>query len=172
MAYADPPYPGRAWLYKREPTYAGEVDHPALVASLEASYDGFALSTSARALATVLPLFTRPYRVCAWVKPIGASRSTYGVHNTWEPLIVVSGRDARPGKRDWLAAQPARRGGSDLIGRKPEAFAVWLFELLGLLPGDRFDDLFPGSGIIGRAWAAICRPPASPAAAGDGWRVY
>lgn len=157
MAYADPPYPGLAWMYRDQPSYAGEVDHAALIASLEASYDGFALSTSSRALATLLPLLTQPYHLCPWVKPIGAAGTTFGVHNTWEPLIVVPGRELQPGKRDWLLAQPARGGGSDLIGRKPEAFAVWLFELLGLLPGDQFDDLYPGSGIIGRAWAEVCR---------------
>lgn len=90
-------------------------------------------------------------------KPIGASGDTFGIHNAWEPLIVVPGRALRPGKRDWLSAQPARKGGSDLIGRKPEAFCVWMFELLGMLPGDQLDDLFPGSGIVTRAWAEICR---------------
>jgi hypothetical protein len=54
MAYADPPYPGKAWMYRGEPTYAGEVDHAALIASLKA-FDGWALSTSARALRHVLP---------------------------------------------------------------------------------------------------------------------
>lgn len=158
MAYADPPYPGCAWMYRDQPSYAGEVDHAELVRSLEAQYDGFALSTSARALAQVLPLFTREFRVCAWVKPLGASGRTFGIHNTWEPLVVVPGRALRPGKRDWLSAFPARGGDSELIGRKPEAFAVWCLELLGLLPGDTFDDLYPGSGIMGRAWAAMCRP--------------
>lgn len=162
MAYADPPYPGLAWMYRDQDSYGGEVDHPALVASLEALYDGYALSTSARALATVLPLFTRPFRVCAWVKPIGVSDKTRGMHNTWEPVIVVPGREIRPGKRDWLAAQPARGGGSTLIGRKPEAFAVWLFDLLGLLPGDTFVDLFPGSGIVSRAWEVWSHHQVSP----------
>ena len=74
------------------------------MASLVDRHDGFAISTSALVLATVLPLFTREYRVCAWVKPIGASGTTRGIHNTWEPLIVVPGRELRPGKRDWLAA--------------------------------------------------------------------
>lgn len=157
FAYADPPYPGLAWMYKGQSSYAGEVDHAKLVASLEASNDGFALSTSARALATVLPLFKREFRVCAWVKPIGVSGKTFGLHSAWEPLIVVPGRQLRPGKRDWLAAQPARRGGSTLIGRKPEAFCVWMFELLGMLPGDSLEDLYPGSGIVGRAWAEVCR---------------
>lgn len=157
VCYCDPPYPGLAWMYQDQPDYAGEVDHAKLVASLEYSYDGFALSTSAKALGQVLPLLTRPYRVCAWVKPIGVSSRSWGLHNAWEPLIVVPARELRPGKRDWLSAQPARRGGSDLIGRKPEAFCTWMFELLGLLPGDQLDDLYPGSGIVGRAWAELCR---------------
>jgi hypothetical protein len=156
FAYLDPPYPGMAWMYKHEPSYRGEVDHGRLIADAEAHYDGFALSTSARALATVLPLFTREFRVCAWVKPIGVAGATFGIHSAWEPLIVVPGRALRPGKRDWLAAQPARSGGT-LIGRKPEAFCTWMFGLLGMLPGDSLDDLFPGSGIVGRAWAELNR---------------
>jgi hypothetical protein len=156
FAYADPPFPGMAALYRDQPTYAGEVDHAALVSLLE-EYDGCALSTSARSLVKILPLFKREFRLCPWVKPIGVSGATFGIHNAWEPLIVVPGRALRPGKRDWLRAQPAKRGGSKLIGRKPEAFAVWLFELLGMLPGDSLDDLFPGSGIIGRAWKEVCR---------------
>lgn len=150
VAYADPPYPGFAWMYADQESYGGEVDHAALVAKLEAEYDGFALSTSAKTLAQVLSLFTVPVHVCAWVKPIGVSSETFGIHNTWEPLIVRPARELRPGKRDWLSAQPARRGGSTLIGRKPEAFATWMFSLLGALPGDALDDLFPGSGMIGR----------------------
>lgn len=39
-----------------------------------------------------------------------------------------------------------------VIGSKPAAFARWVFELLGAQPGDELDDLFPGSGGIGRAW--------------------
>lgn len=152
MAYADPPYPGFAKrLYGKEPTYAGEVDHAKLVASSLEAFDGFALSTGAYALRELLPLFPPEHRVCAWVKPIGVSSKTFGLHNAWEPLIVVPGRRLRPGKRDWLSAQPARRGGT-LIGRKPIKFAAFLFDALGLLPGDEFVDLFPGTGIIGRAW--------------------
>jgi hypothetical protein len=153
FAYADPPYPGLAAKYYRlEASFAGEVDHAGLIASLEASgYDGWALSTSAKALRHVLPLCPEGSRVCAWVKPIGASSRTRGLHNTWEPLIVVRGRELHPGVRDWLRAQPARGGGS-LPGRKPLAFCAWLFDCLGLLPGDTLDDLFPGTGVVGRAW--------------------
>lgn len=151
FAYADPPYPGLASYYADQPTFAGEVDHAELVASLVDRYDGWALSTGAYALRDVLPLCPPQVRVCAWVKPIGVSSATFGLHNAWEPLIVFPGRQMRPGKRDWFSAQPARRGG-DLIGRKPIAFCAFLFDALGMLPGDHFDDLFPGTGIVGRAW--------------------
>lgn len=99
-------------------------------------------------------------RVCAWVKPIGVSVRTYGLHNTWEPVIVVVGRHRRPGKRDWLRAMPARGEGT-LPWRKPIAFCAWLFDLLGMLPGDTLVDLFPGTGIVSRAWAELSSGPAS-----------
>jgi len=152
FAYADPPYPGFARrLYGRE-----EVDHPALISSLVDQYDGWALSTGAYALRDILPLCPAGVRVAAWVKPIGVSSRTRGMHNAWEPVIVAPGRKLRPGRRDWLSAQPAR-GNGVLIGRKPEAFCVWLFELLGMLPGDKVHDLYPGTGIVGRAWAELSR---------------
>lgn len=170
LAYADPPYPGTARkYYGREPTYAGEVDHEALIASLR-SFDGWALSTSARALRDILPLCPSSARVAAWVKPIGVSPATFGLHNTWEPLIVVGGRQRRPGVRDWLAAQPARSGG-ELPGRKPGAFCAFLFRCLGMCPGDELTDIFPGTGIVGRAWAELSRrssaTDASAAGVGD-----
>lgn len=152
LAFADPPYPGRAKrYYGNEPTFAGEVDHAALIASLEASFDGWALSTSADALRSILPLCPSEARVCAWVKPIGTATRTLGIHNTWEPLIVVPGRRRRGGVRDWLSAQPARFGG-ELMGRKPLAFCAWLFDLLGAAAGDEFVDVFPGTGVVTRAW--------------------
>jgi len=164
FCYADPPYPGLAnRYYGDQPTYAGEVDHAELIASLEASgYHGWALSTSAKALRDVLPLCPPPpeSRVCPWVKPIGAAPLTYGPHNTWEPLIVVRGRKLRPGFRDWLSAAPARGGGT-LPGRKPIAFCAFLFQQLGMLPGDELVDLFPGTGVVSRAWAELGRLPSS-----------
>lgn len=171
FAYADPPYPGLAKkYYGDQPTYAGEVDHAKLIASLEASgYAGWALSTSSRALATVLPLCPPGARVAAWVKPIGVPGTTYGMHSTWEAVIVVGGRKSRPGVRDWLRAMPAR-GGGDLIGRKPIAFCAWLFDLLGMVPGDTIDDLFPGTGIVARSWMELSSrsPPTSPGYPDDG----
>lgn len=151
FAYADPPYPGYARkLYRRR-----EVSHAALIASLEAScYAGWALSTSSKTLRDVLPLCPERAQVCAWVKPIGVSSRTRGLHSTWEPVIVCAGRKLPPGVRDWFSAQPARRGGS-LSGRKPLAFCSWLFRALGMLPGDELVELFPGTGIVSRAWKEL-----------------
>ncbi len=155
FAYADPPYPGFASYYKNQPDFRGEVDHQKLIASLvDGRYDGWALSTSAAALRDLLPLCPPGARVCAWVKPIGVSCATFGLHSTWEPLIVVGGRKRRPGIRDWLSAQPARGNGT-LLGRKPIAFCAWLFQTLGMVEGDFFVDLFPGTGVVARSWASF-----------------
>lgn len=163
LAYFDPPYPGLSKrYYGREATFAGEVDHARLVAEvLRDGWDGWALSTSARALSDVLALLPKdlPYRIAAWTKPHGVSGKTFGIHNAWEPLIVVPARRLRGGVRDHLSAMPARGGGT-LMGRKPIAFSAWLFDLLGALPCDTFHDAFPGSGAVGRAWRSF-------AAAGD-----
>lgn len=155
VAYADPPYPGlAAAYYAREPTYAGEVDHPELIARLVRDYpDGWALSTSAESLRDLLPLCPQGAHLCPWVKPIGVPPATLGLHRTWEALIVVGGRQRPPGVRDWLCAQPARRGGT-LPGRKPLAFCAFLFRALGLEAGDELVDLYPGTGVVGRAWGA------------------
>lgn len=159
FAYADPPYPGFARrYYGREPSYAGEVDHRELIARLESGgYLGWALSTSSKALRDVLPLCPRAARVAAWVKPIAVPAATCGPHSTWEPVIVVGGRRLPPGVRDWLRAMPARGGDETLMGRKPDAFSAWLFDLLGMQPGDELHDLFPGTGAVGRAWAELSR---------------
>lgn len=167
LAYGDPPYPGMAYLYRDQPTFAGEVDHRKLIAKLM-TYDGWALSTSSKALGYVLSLIPGgvEYHICAWVKPIGVSSKAFGLVTTWEPIIVIPAREMRPGKRDWLRAHPAR-GGGDLVGRKPLAFCAALFTWLGALPGDELDDLFPGTGVIGRAWGEFQR---SPVPRGDGSR--
>lgn len=157
MAYADPPYPTLARRYYRlETSYRGEVDHAALVRRLLLEYpEGWALSTSAKALRFVLPLCPASARVCSWVKPNGIPPRTRGPHSRWEALIVWGGRADRA-VRDTLVASPAR-GGGKLKGRKPLAFVRWMFALLGLRPGDELDDLFPGTGIVGRAWREVSR---------------
>ena len=81
-------------------------------------------------------------------------------------MLFFGGRKCKPGVRDWLSAQPARLGRSRLIGRKPLAFCAWLFDLLGMLPGDELLDLFPGSGGVGRAWHEVSSRGASLSAGG------
>jgi hypothetical protein len=86
LAYADPPYPGNAHLYRGHRDYAGEVDHAALITHLT-TYDGWALSTSAPALPAVLALCPPGVRVAAWHK---GARTTPSRHplNAWEPVLL------------------------------------------------------------------------------------
>ena len=170
LAYADPPYPGRAHLYADHPDYAGEVDHLDLIASLRAGYDGWALSTSAVALRDLLPIFPPTARVLAWVK--------HTVTVSWEPVIVVPARTPDRTLRDWIQVEPdsyqwREKPDSYVIGQKPEAFCRWMFGWLGAHPDDDLDDLFPGSGNVGRAWDSwraqpgldLARSPAAQARA-------
>lgn len=164
LAYADPPYPGLSKkYYGDQPSYAGEVDHAALIDKLR-GYDGWALSTSRRSLRDVLALCPPGVVVCPWVKTHPAPDG-HGPCNVHEYLIVSPGRQRRPGPPDALVASVARGGDSSLMGRKPLAFCAWLFSLLGAGPEDIFEDLFPGSGVVGRAWdqyRRACRGDASP----------
>lgn len=158
FAYADPPYPRQAYRYRGEASYAGEVDHAALVARLEAGdYCGWALSTSRHALGEVLALCPKGAQALPWTKPRNFCRAkTRGLVALTEYLIVVRGRQIAPGVPDFLCAMPAR-GGGQLVGRKPIAFCAWLFAALGMRPGDALDDLYPGTGIVTRAWNHLNR---------------
>lgn len=160
--YADPPYIGKADLYADKPTYAGEVDHVALVARLRARYDagetaGFALSASAESLGALLPLLPKGTLIAAWGKPVPVLPSSIGPQVRWEALLVVGGRPTRPGVPTWLSSPPARGRDVTHVGQKPDAFNAWLFGLLGMVPGDRLADWFPGSGAVTRAWAEVNR---------------
>ncbi|HEX5120471.1 MAG TPA: hypothetical protein VFW65_35265 [Pseudonocardiaceae bacterium] len=160
LAYADPPYPGKAHLYRGHPDYAGEVDHAALIRRLS-TYDGWALSTSAAALPDILALCPPGIRVAAWHRGERSCASRWPL-NAWEPVIYHGGRPVashRGGTRrvDSLVhgISPMTTLPGRVIGAKPAAFCRWLFDLLGAAPGDALDDLFPGSGAVGRAWAAF-----------------
>lgn len=162
FAYADPPYVKLSRKYYRgRANYAGEVDHEKLIADMTnmvrtETWAGWALSCSSKSLRMLLPMCPDATDVCPWGKPIGVPPATYGRHTTHEIVLVFGGRKRRPGVRTFLYAPPAR-GGGDLPGRKPVAFAAWLFDLLGMQPGDKLMDLFPGSGVISRAWDETSR---------------
>jgi hypothetical protein len=163
LAYADPPYPGKAFYYRRHPDYAGEVDHAALLARLS-GYDGWALSTSARALPQVLALAVAqglPVRVASWVRGARPHETARHALNGWEPVIYVPvvsrvDRALQARRIDVLThgVAPMTTLPGRVIGAKPAAFCRWMFGLIGASPGDTLDDLFPGSGIVGQAWRA------------------
>jgi hypothetical protein len=172
MAYADPPYPGlSAKYYADHPDYAGEVDHGALLERLTSEYpDGWALSTSASALPMVLRLPACPLdvRVASWHRGERPARSR-GPLNGWEPVVFRGGRPIDRGPRERVVdtlqyvARARLTEANRVTGAKPAKFAWWLFDLLGALPGDTLDDLFPGSGGIGRAWSIYQEGPPTPA---------
>lgn len=171
LAYADPPYPGNSWLYRNHPDYGGEVDHAALIGRL-AAYDGWALSTSAEALPSILALCPAGVRIAAWHRGERPTRSRWPL-NAWEPVIYSGGRQLPDGERradsivcgvSAVTTLPGR-----VIGAKPPAVCRWIFTLLGAGPQDSLEDLFPGSGAVSRAWAAFTRTghDASHSAAND-----
>lgn len=158
LAYADPPYPGCAHLYRDHPDYAGEVDHSELIAMLHRDYDGWVLHTSSPALPEILTTCTlmriTDFRVMAWVKPFAAFKANVPVAYAWEPVIVRAARKPvvsdRLVLRDWVAESITMQRG--LTGAKPAAVCRWAFEVMGAHPDDELDDLFPGTGAVTRAW--------------------
>lgn len=156
IAYADPPYPGCAHLYKDQPDYTGEVDHAELVARLERDFDGWLLHTSSVAIPLIAPLAPSTARWMAWVKPFAAFKRNVPVAYAWEPVLVKASRkpvvNGRLVMRDWCSCPITMKRG--LTGAKPEAVCHWGFEVLGARPEDDLVDLFPGTGAVTRAWAS------------------
>jgi hypothetical protein len=154
IAYADPPNPGCAGLYKDHADFAGEVDHAALIRRLEADYDGWILHTSSVAIPIIAPLIPTGARWMAWVKGFAAFKRNVSVAYAWEPVIVKAARKPVVSKRlvmrDWIECPITLRRG--LTGAKPEAVCHWAFEMVGARPDDDLDDLFPGTGAVAAAW--------------------
>ena len=155
LAYADPPYVGQAKKrYGKEASYAGEVDHAALFLQL-VEYDGWALSASSPSLHFLFKLAPSDVRVAAWVKPFAIFKPGVNPAYAWEPVLFKPARSGKartggPTIRDWVSANITLKRG--LCGVKPEAFCLWLFDLLGAESGDTLDDLFPGTGAVSAAW--------------------
>lgn len=148
-AYADPPYIGQA----KKHYGSEEVDHQELITRLEQDYDAWALSCSSPSLSILLPMCPEGIRISAWVKPFAIFKPNVNPAYAWEPVIWKPGRKRtreQPTERDWVSANITLRKG--LAGAKPEAFCYWLFNLLNLQPGDDFDDLYPGTGIVSSCW--------------------
>lgn len=155
LGYADPPYPDCAWRYKDHPDYAGEVDHAALIQTLQAEYAGWVLHTSSVALRSILPFVPAEARVMEWVKGFAAFKRNVSVAYAWEPVIVKPARKPVVSKRivmrDWVECSITLKRG--LCGAKPEKVCHWAFEMLGARPDDELFDLYPGTGAVTKAWS-------------------
>jgi Tfp pilus assembly protein PilV len=162
FGYYDPPYPGLADRYYSHDERCAEVDHTELVAQAMANHPhGWALSTSKAALEDVLAICRavigpNQVRTSIWVK---GSRHGDSWHerNAYEPVILYGGRPRKLGIGDelddvliWGGRQHSHPDA--LVGMKNAPFAEWMFRQLGALAGDFLTDVFPGSGIIMRAW--------------------
>jgi hypothetical protein len=55
--------------------------------------------------------------------------------------------------RDWFVGIPTRKKG--LPGAKSDEFNDWILDLLNFQEGDVLDDLFPGTGGMGRATSRV-----------------
>jgi hypothetical protein len=154
IAYADPPYIGQAKKHYSHDPLCAEVDHGTLLERL-GRYDGWALSASSVSLKQILCLPSCPdgVRIGSWVKPFASFKPGVNPAYAWEPVLFVPARSRSREEstvRDWVSANITLERG--LSGVKPWRFCTWLFEILGAHPGDEFDDIFPGSGAVGRAW--------------------
>lgn len=158
LAYADPPYPGCAHMYPENQ----EVDYGQLIVDL-CTYDGWALSTNENALQQLLALCPDGVRILAWCKT-DASPWFKHPYPSWEPVICVPARaSTAPQKVAAHIATPKLSGvlGGDhaFPGVKPPAFCEWVIHCLGAEPADTLIDMFPGTGIMGRAWERFQSQP-------------
>jgi hypothetical protein len=100
----------------------------------------------------ILPMCPRSARIAAWVKPFASFKPGVNPAYAWEPVVFLGGRQPRDRReatvRDYIATPIALKRG--LTGAKPEAFCRWVLDFLGYREGDTVDDLFPGTGVMGR----------------------
>lgn len=166
IAFADPPYlnQGAKHYGKHHPEAAvwDHIDaHRQLIQKIETEYDGYILCASAPSLTVLLPLFSVPPRIAAWVKPFAAFKRNVRIAYTWEPVLFMearrSSKDGAYPNRDHLSEPITMKKG--LTGAKPERFCRWALDLVGWKPGDEVDDIFPGTGVMGRVAAAAAVSP-------------
>jgi hypothetical protein len=156
LAYADPPYPGKAHLYPEQ----REVDHRELLRRLDDEYDGWALSTDETNLQLVLSLAPLGVRVLAWCKPDAVP--FHGPWQSWEPVLCRPARPERAQLRSYFEQSAPARGfcaDRSFTGSKPAGFCEWVIRCLGADPSDELDDVFPGTGIMGQVWETFKTQP-------------
>lgn len=159
FAYADPPYLGCGRMYAAHHPDALLWDDPEthrkLIGRLSDEYpDGWAMSLHVPSLRVLLPMCPADVRVGAYCKTFAPFKVGVNPAYAWEPVIWRGGRRYTrqdPTVRDWHASAVALKRG--LTGAKSRAFSRWVFALLNGQPGDVLDDVFPGTGGVGAAWA-------------------
>lgn len=165
IAYADPPYLGLAARYYADHVdFGGEVDHRELVDRLT-RYDGWALSCSSSSIPAIAWLLglagVKGVRLAIWHRR-RPPHPTARIVTAYEGVFYRPARTVVRGSARRLTdvllgvdarVRPTLPGPQQPIGMKPPAFLVWMFELLGAMPGDELDDLFPGSGLASRIFA-------------------
>jgi len=159
FAYADPPYLGCGKLYAKHHAEALIWDDPethrSLIARLVNEYpDGWAMSLHVPSLRVLLPMCPDDVRVSPYCKTFAPFKVGVNPAWAWEPVIWRGGRKYTREDRtvmDWHASPVALKKG--LVGAKSRAVCRWIFSLLNAQPGDSLDDLFPGTGGVGAAWA-------------------
>lgn len=166
FAYADPVYLGCGRLYVSHHPDALAWDdldtHRKLIARLVSEWpDGWALSCSTPSLRVILPMTPEDCRVGAWVKPFASFKPNVNPAYCWEPVIYRGGRKRNRTQdtvRDFHSENIALKKG--LTGAKPQGFADWILDLLGVdfAAGDTIDDLFPGTHGMTLAWKEKRQP--------------
>lgn len=178
LAIADPPYPpfvgsggrknrasrwygtGQRSLADRPADFHPEASdwddparHRALLCELIDGYDGWAIATSPDGIAAYgeLPVAVR---IMAWVKP-NAAPGSHRLRSNWEAVLLLppigrrSNRGGVGAMSDVLFAPVPRLG---FRGAKPQAWTEWVLQAMSYDPAlDTVDDLFVGSGAVGRA---------------------
>ena len=155
FAYADPPYIGCAKLYKDHPQhmlYDTIHGHAMLLQRLQDEYpDGWAYSCNPGHIAAVSQYINVNHRIMCWAKSFAVFKPNVGLAYTWEPVFLAGGRNItrqQPTVRDHLVCPITLKKG--LTGAKPEEFCRWILKALNYEKGDTLDDLFPGTGVMGR----------------------
>lgn len=164
LAFADPPYLGKSSkFYSAHPKAAlwdKPETHQRLISQLVSDYpDGWALCLLSTHLQLMLPWCPPDVRIGAWVKPFCAFKKGVRPCYAWEPVIFRGGRNkghpppvkggVQTTPKDYLSECVTLKKG--LTGAKPAAFCHWVLDLLNTQPGDTVDDIFPGTGGMGRA---------------------
>ena len=156
VAYADPPLPGvRLGVFYQNK--AGSIT-PRSSRSCVADFpDGWALSTSAKALRDLAPALSAERARLRLGEAASRARAEHG-HPQHVGAADRRRRGASSGPACAIGSRRSPRGtAASFPGRKPLAFIAWLFACLGVLPGDNLFDKYPGTGIVSRAFAQLLR---------------